>query len=376
LVETRVERAAELLDVAQHFFNAATAPADWVPGLDAIVDLLRADHAMLVVHEAASGQAIVTTSARMDEADFERFLAPATAHRMEPFRQAIPSGTVVTWSQLISDRDFEGTEFYNEVVRPVNGFYALATRHELPSISSFMAVCRSRRAGDFSPNDAMRLQTLLPPLATSLQLHQRLQVTEDRSAALATALDRLDCGLILTDATARPMFMNAAAGRIVAQADGLMIEAAPLVAATPMATIRLREAIAAAGAVTAIEARHLRLERLSGRFPLHLTVLPVSRLGALTPGACAPRVAIFIKELDAPVAVNQPAVIEAFRLTPRECEIATLLAGGRDLDEIAAEIGAARSTVRSHLIHIFEKTGAHSQAALVALLCRFVEPQR
>ena len=74
--------------------------------------------------------------------------------------------------------------------------------------------------------------------------------------------------------------------------------------------------------------------------------------------------------------MNQLAVIEAFRLTPRECEIATQLAGRRDLDEIAAEIRAARSTVRSHLIHIFEKTGAHSQAALVALLCRFIEPQR
>ena len=370
-----MERAAELLNVAQHFFNAATAPADWVPGLDAIVDLLHADHAMIVVHEAASGQAIVAKSARMDEADFERFLSPAAAHRMEPFRQAMPSGTVVTWSQLISDRDFEGTEFYNEVVRPVNGFYALATRHELPSISSFMAVCRSRPAGDFSPNDTMRLQTLLPSLATSLQLHYRLRATEELSAALATALDRMECGVILTDAAARPMFMNAAAARIVAQGDGLTIEAAPLAAATPMATSRLHEAIAAAGAVTAIEARPLRLERAS-RFPLHLTVLPVSRLGALMPGACAPRVAIFIKELDAPVAINRLAVIETFRLTPRECEIATMLAGGRDLDEIAAEIGAARSTVRSHLIHIFEKTGAHSQAALVALLCRFAEPQR
>lgn len=197
--------------------------------------------------------------------------------------------------------------------------------------------------------------------------------SEDRNAALATALDRLECGVILTDAGARAMFTNSAAARIVAEGDGLTVDAELLAAATPKTTSRLHEAIATAGAATVIESRHVCLERPSGRLPLHLTVLPVARLGARLPGTTASQVAIFIRALDAPVALNQIAVTEAFRLTPRECEIAALLATGRDLEAIAAEIGAARSTVRSHLVHIFEKTGAHSQATLVALLCRFIE---
>ncbi len=109
-----------------------------------------------------------------------------------------------------------------------------------------------------------------------------------------------------------------------------------------------------------------------GDAPLLLTVLPVLRLGAVVPGVGAPRVAIFITETDAPRAIDRAAVREAFHLTQRECDVAARLAGGFDLNRIAAELQIGRGTVRSHLTQIYEKTGAHSQAALVALLARFV----
>lgn len=372
-----MERATNLLEVAQHFFSAAMTPADWAPALDATVDLLGAEHAMIVVHEPATGRAVFTKSARMDDVDFARYLSPEAATWMAPFIQAMPGGTVVrTPPQLVPDRHFERTELYNEVVRPANGFYAVALQHELPALSLFMAACRPRSAGNFEANDAATLQALLPHLATSLQLHYRLQATEERHKAVASVLDRLADGVILTDAAARPTFLNARAAQIVGEADGLMMEAEPLAAATPAATRRLHEAIAVVAAEAATEGLRLRLDRPSRRPPLLLSVLPIWRLGAPLPGTRAPRIAIFIKELDAPVAINQPAVVEAFHLTPRECEIATLLAAGRDLAEIAAEMRVARSTVRSHLVHIFAKTGARSQATLVAALSRFIEPQR
>jgi DNA-binding CsgD family transcriptional regulator len=59
-------------------------------------------------------------------------------------------------------------------------------------------------------------------------------------------------------------------------------------------------------------------------------------------------------------------------LTRRESEIAVLLAEGLDLKTIALRLGAGRGTVREHLKHVFEKTGARSQVALVALLRGFV----
>ena len=364
--------ATKLLAIALHFFDAAMAPAQWVPALEATVDLLRADHAMIVVRENASGQPLVAECAGMNESDFARFLSAEAACRMEPFRAAMPSGTAVIWSQLVSDRHFVSSEFYNEVVRPLNGFHAVAARQELPELSTFLAVCRPRQNGDFAADDAMRLQALLPSLATSLQLHHRLQATDGRHAAFATVLDRLEDGVILTDAAALPIFLNARATRIVAEADGLDAAAASLAAATPLATRRLHEAIAGAAGRTAVPGRRLRLARPSQRPPLLLTVLPISRLGAVLPGVGVPQVAIFIKETDVPITIDRAAMREAFHLTPRECDVATLLAGGLDLDRTAAELRIGRGTVRNHLMQIYEKTGVHSQGALVALLARIM----
>jgi DNA-binding CsgD family transcriptional regulator len=362
--------APRVLEVAQHFFDAAMAPAEWTPALKSLADLLRADHVMIVAHETAGGQPLLAKSVGMDEGDFGRFLSPEAVCWMQPFRQAMPSGSVVTWSQLISDRQFARSEFYNEVVRPVNGFYAVAVQQESPALSTFVAVCRARRNRDFAASDTVSLQTFLPYLTTSLELQRRLRVAEQRCAGLASALDKVEGGLILTDAAARPVFLNLQAERTVAEADGLNIEAASLAAATPMATRRLREIIAAAAAAPAIAGRRLRLERRSQRPPLLLTVLPIAPPGAGSPSLCAPRVAIFIKELDAPAAIDRTALREAFGLTARESEVAALLAGGFDLDVIAARLRVGRSTVRSHLVHVFEKTNVHSQAALVALVHR------
>jgi DNA-binding CsgD family transcriptional regulator/PAS domain-containing protein len=365
-----MRNASRLLGVADLLFEAAMMPGVWAPALEALVDHLRGEHAVIFAQGAADGQPILAKSARMGEAEFKRFLLPETTHWMAPFLARMPGGIAVTSPHGMADRDFERTELYNEVLRPASGFYSVAVRDELPEMSILIAVCRRQCRGNFAAHDAAALQTILPVLSTGVQLQQRLQLAEGRCEALTAMLDRLDDGAILTDQTGRPIFLNARAARIVAEADGLA--ASPLAGATPIATQRLRAAVAAAAADASIAAQQIRLARHSHRPPLLLTVLPVWRLGAFVPGVGAPRVAILIRETDAPIAIDSAALREAFNLTPRECDVATRLAGGLDLDRIAAELRIGRGTVRSHLMKIYEKTGTHSQAALVALVVRFV----
>jgi DNA-binding CsgD family transcriptional regulator len=88
-------------------------------------------------------------------------------------------------------------------------------------------------------------------------------------------------------------------------------------------------------------------------------------------------------ELPDPVPPDAPLVIELHgggegardaaaraavgRLTPRERQVlAALAAGGTDV-VIAADLGIAVSTVRSHLERIREKTGRHRRAELTRL---------
>jgi DNA-binding CsgD family transcriptional regulator len=133
-------------------------------------------------------------------------------------------------------------------------------------------------------------------------------------------------------------------------------------------TLHLHEVIALVGRPAASEICRLSVRRPSGRLPLLLSIVPIWRLGAHGAGNNAPRVAIFIREPDAPLDIDKDALIDTFGFTPRESDVASLLAQGLDLRVISARLGLRIGTVRSNLKHVYEKAGVNNQAGLVALV--------
>jgi DNA-binding CsgD family transcriptional regulator len=297
-----------------------------------------------------------------------------TAEAMQivaPIFGKVPQG-VSTRTQCISDAEFLRSAAFNEFVRPVGGFYSLQLRGNGADRAIMLTLCRPQGAEDFNSDEAAALRLIAPHLQTAVALQDRLQTLELRHDSLARVIEQMHAGVILTDGTGKPLHLNGRAERIVAEADGIIVDANGLAGTTPIMTRQLRDAIAAAGRSTALEQR-LRLPRPS-RPPLLLNVLPVWRLGIELPGVAAPRVAVVIGEADAPAPIDRVAFADTYRLTTRECEIAVLLGDGLDLQSIALRLGIGIGTVRHHLKHVFEKTGARHQVALVALLRGFAAP--
>jgi len=54
------------------------------------------------------------------------------------------------------------------------------------------------------------------------------------------------------------------------------------------------------------------------------------------------------------------------RLSPREQEILTLIADGRTAPQIASELHISTATVKTHLLHLYDKLGVGERAAAVA----------
>ena len=61
-----------------------------------------------------------------------------------------------------------------------------------------------------------------------------------------------------------------------------------------------------------------------------------------------------------------------FRLTQAEARLATQLARGESLENVADQFGIGKETARSQLKSIFAKTGVHRQAELVAVLAKLL----
>ena len=61
-----------------------------------------------------------------------------------------------------------------------------------------------------------------------------------------------------------------------------------------------------------------------------------------------------------------PAVSDGAPLTPRELQVARLVAGGRSNKEIAAELVISQRTAEGHVEHILTKLGFTSRAQVAA----------
>lgn len=57
-----------------------------------------------------------------------------------------------------------------------------------------------------------------------------------------------------------------------------------------------------------------------------------------------------------------------YRLTNSEAQVALLVMRGEGLAPIAERLCVSLTTVKTHLQHVFDKTGVHRQAELVRLL--------
>jgi DNA-binding CsgD family transcriptional regulator/PAS domain-containing protein len=362
--------ADTLLKLTERLYAAASEPAQWRPALEGVVDAFGAAHGTLDLYRPAQMDDSVVIGARIDPQQVARSRTIESMQAVASLFFAIPQG-VSQRAQIISDQDFLRSEAYNDFIRPLGGFHSLNLRSNGGDRAMLLSLCRPQGAEGFSPDDAAALGLIAPHIMGAVALQYRLQTLELRHASLARVIDRMNAGVILTDTAGRPLLLNARAEKIVAEADGLIVDANGLAAATPMATRQLRDAIAAASRSTAIEQR-LHLARPARRAPLLLSVLPVWRLGVELPGIAAPQVAIVIGEADAPSPIDRVAFGDTYRLTTRECEIAVLIGDGLDPQSVALQLGVGIGTVRHHLKHVFEKTGARNQTALVALLRGFV----
>jgi len=70
------------------------------------------------------------------------------------------------------------------------------------------------------------------------------------------------------------------------------------------------------------------------------------------------------------------AVAAAFGLTPAETRLLASLFAGRTLAETAATLGIAGTTAKTHLEHIFSKTGVTRQTELMRLWTGLTSPMR
>jgi DNA-binding CsgD family transcriptional regulator len=206
------------------------------------------------------------------------------------------------------------------------------------------------------------------------QLGLRLALAElARDAALA-ALDHLCLGVVLVDEQNRVCFANHSAASQLDRRDGLLVRAdAQLVAALPEETRALHGLVLSCANGHDQPVRSMggavSVSRPSGQRPLEVVVSAL-RGEPILPGLRQPVAAVFVSDPEGEPEGSVAALERLYNLTPSEARVAVAVAGGQGLQQAADSLNLGLNTVRTHLQHVFQKTGTRRQAELVQLLLR------
>lgn len=357
-------------DLVGTIYDGVADPALWQQALARLSDATRSMGAMLIFLDRVHPMQSRYVLGRLDHDLMRVFL---TRHADGPWARAAirrPPGTAFPMDGVVPARELVKTEFYDEILRPQQILHCGCTplaedSHRVLGLSIF----RTPKIGPVESEELRRLSLMAPHFKRAAQIAWRLGTLAALDAAKTAALDGLDHGVLLIDASGRMLFANRAAEAIIALHDGLTVVREGLRAALPADTARLQALIAETLRGTA--GGMMRLTRPSLAEPFLLLIAPAhgNWHSSIDP---MPAAVIFITAPDRAVAPDLRLLASAFDLTPTEAKIAVSIAAGGGVPATARALRISPNTVHTHLRRIFRKLGVNDQPALVRVLTRAV----
>jgi DNA-binding CsgD family transcriptional regulator len=289
---------------------------------------------------------------------------------VDPLWQSASStsaGTVQTDTMLIPRREWVRTEFFNDFLMP-QGIDSLLNAIVLVE-DGRQSVVTLHGDQQFDEGRVALYKLLAPHMHRAMQINIKLARAELNHIASVETLNHLDEGVLFADLNANIIFANKAAEKFFADRD-LRQNKGRLHANSTAETATLHAVIAkcAERRTQLQQGGFVSLRRQLGRSPLSLLIapLPLEIPGGLV--ALEPMAVIFVNDPDKE---NKPTVVQLrdkFGMTPAEAGFAVEILKGDGIQAAADRLSISRSTARTHLSRIFDKTGTRRQAELVRVL--------
>lgn len=282
-------------------------------------------------------------------------------------------GELLTRDELVPFPEMRRSEFYNDyLVRhglPQQFGYTILTGSDFNASLTF---CRAERFGTATEAEAHLLNTLLPHLQRAFRMHKHLDsVVAERDAA-REALNRIPQAVIVLTLDGRPAITNRRAEDLLAEKDGLILTAGGITAADKLGRQCLNNALLAVQQPTQKGFfKTLLISRPSGKRSYEIVVMRNDVAPPLL-GIPTPHIVIFVHDPDLRRVPSEQMLRDLFKLTPQEARLASQLMQGYSLEEAAEEQSVSYNTVKSHLMHLFQKTGVRRQSELLRLLLNSV----
>ena len=371
---------AALSSLIGSIYDRGVEPERWPETLKLIRNDLDFAGASLSVMALPSGNVLLEIMSLSDFAAIER--TPQDTHDLVEMRggmdktRSFPLNEPIVLLRLRNRSEWESHRLYREWCKQLGVHDVLAIGLERdPTMIGSLAFLRLESVGDTEDVEIGAAWLLIPHLRRAVAISKILDVKSVVAATFETALDTLAVAVVLTDADLRIVHANAAAQAMLASRGPIRTERGKLALRSSAVAAALRTAVRqAANSDVAIGKRGFIAAPSPNRAPCVLHVRPLDH-GELRPGFAPSAVAaIFVAPAVSPSPAPNDALAALFDLTLAEAHVFAQIAEGKTQAEIARALDIEIGTVKTHLLHIFAKTGTHRQADLVRLAASMTLP--
>jgi DNA-binding CsgD family transcriptional regulator len=360
-----MDEHASVDQIVEDLYAGALDTSAWTRAIVGITDFLRCSSGILFAANPTTHFILRDEIFRGDLAQMQDYRKHwiGTDIRIAAGK-ALPVGVPQQEWQLIAKNVWEKSALLNEFLLPSDAPFMLATwLHKSPHKVVALTFQGSRRRGPFDEKDGRMLKRLIPHVRRALEIRDRLESSQIRAGTLSSVVEQSRIGIIILDEKGRILEATGLAEQLLKSDPNIRRASDRTLWLKEPAGSQLREWVMTGLPPKGNSSGLLSVPRHNGFASVSLQVAPMLPLPTSWTGT-DPRWLVFVfdpEQQAAPAA----SISRELGISAREAEIAVLLSMGHDLPSVATRLGISLHTMRTHLKHIFEKTGAHTQCDLV-----------
>lgn len=371
------ERLSELIGL---IYDCAIDPQRWpvameairveLDGANAALDLVEVSTATSLLHLTTNIPPYYAERARdYPEDAVENWGGMATLAKLPLDRPAVLTETAPSVERIWASKIY--TEW--SVPQGINDMLAIWLALDGTTMGA-LTFARFERSGPFGQREKTIAALLMPHLQRVAAINRLLDIAALERSTFAALFDTLTVPVLLVDADLRLVHVNVSArkmldsGRSLREREGMLLAGD---AGTQQALV---------AAMTQLTDDRASLDRQGIGIPLKLADGAVGALHVLPlvpnslPGRADAVAAVFVARSLNPLVAPTRIFAALFGLTPSESRVFDHIAAGRSVAQTAAALRVKDSTVRTHLLRVYDKTGVRRQAELVRMAASLTAP--
>lgn len=370
--QASVEKFSDLIGT---IYDCVIAPERWTGVLDEICTEFGFATGALSVASLTNMKAVVNAVSGSDLTQMAQNAIGYGADIIELWGgteriQQYPLGEPIVQSQAVRQDIISSNRYYREWALPKGLFDAVALGLVRDRTMVGNAIFSQHESvGPIDDAQVGGLRLLAPHIRRAVTISNFFDMKAVEAATFAATVETLTVGVVLADEDSKIVHSNAAATAMLAAGDPIVVRQGRIAVQSGTTTSTLQSAVAQAAkdeATLGQKGIGIPIPRPGGD-PLVIHVLPLRRSHMRSGLIQRAAAAVFVASASGPPRLPHDALNQLYDLTPAEIRIFELICEGHTRDAISAQLSVSVSTVKSHLLHVFEKTGCRRQVDLVRL---------